>query len=119
MKSSKSLFIAALISASVLPLAAQAQVTGTASGMSGVMDHGSEIGIVNHDNYKSSKSREAVKTELAAAHNNGTHDMGNDASTVKKSATSAGKSRATVQEELAKMSSQEKMHLESIYSGAM
>lgn len=119
MKSSKSLFIAALISASMLPLAAQAQVSGMASGMSGVMNHGSEIGIVNHDDYKSSKSRDTVKAELDVAHNNGTHEMGNDASTVKQSATGVGKSRATVQGELARMSAQEKKYLESLYSGAM
>lgn len=46
------------------------------------------------------KTREAVKTELDAAHKAGTHDMGGEVSTVKPAKSTAGKTREGVKTEL-------------------
>ena len=64
------------------------------------------------------KTREAVKTELDAAHKAGTHEMGNDVFTVKPAPATSGKSRNQVKQKLANMSEEEKAKLKDSNLGA-
>ena len=116
MKSRKSLVLAAVVAALVFPVAVYAQ--DASKGMTGTMNHGGELGVVDHNPPKSTKSRAQVKKELDAAHKNGTHEMGNDVSTVKPPAATAGKSRQEVKKEVANMSPEEKKKLKEGNLGA-
>lgn len=109
MKTAKSLILSAVIAAFAFPIASQAQ--DASKGMTGVMNHGGELGVVDHNPAKGTKSRAEVKKELQQAHDSGTHEMGNDASTVKPEPAKAGKSRQQVKKELANMSPEEKKQL--------
>lgn len=118
MKTAKTLFLSAVIAAFTLPVASQAQSQDPSKGMTGVMNHGGELGVVDHNPAKSTKSRDQVKKELDAAHKDGTHEMGNDASTVKPAPATAGKSRQEVKKELANMTPEEKKALKEKSLGA-
>lgn len=116
MKSRNSLLLTALVAALAFPVASFAQ--DASKGMTGVMNHGGELGVVDHNPAKSTKTRAQVKKELKEAHENGTHEMGNDASTVKPPPATAGKSRQEVKKELANMSPEEKKKLKEANLGA-
>lgn len=116
MKTHQSLLLSALVSAFLVPFTAYA--ADPATGMTGVMNHGGELGMVDHTSPKSAKTRQQVKNELKVAHNNGTHEMGNDVSTVKPAPSVAGKSRQDVKQELANISPDEKKRLKERNLGA-
>lgn len=94
MKLRKSMLLTAVIAAFVFPVGSYAQ------------------------DANKGKTREAVKTELDAAHKAGTHEMGNDVSTVKPAPATSGKSRNQVKKELANMSEEEKAKLKDSNLGA-
>jgi len=116
MKSRKSLLLAAVVAALVFPVASYAQ--DASKGMTGTMNHGGELGVVDHNPPKGTKTRAQVKNELKEAHENGTHEMGNDVSTVKPPPATAGKSRAEVKKEVANMTPEEKKKLKESNLGA-
>lgn len=105
----KSLLLTAVFTALAFPVGSYAQDASKAN--DGKVNHGGELGVVDHNPPKSSKNRKEVKMELDAAHKDGTHEMGNDASTVKPAPTTNGKSRQQVKKELANMTPEEKKKL--------
>lgn len=108
MKSHKSLLLSAVVAALVFPVAAYAQ--DASKGMTGTMNHGGELGVVDHNPPKSTKSRAQVKKELETAHKDGSHEHGSEVSTLKPEPT-ASRPRATVKAELAAMTPEEKKKL--------
>jgi len=116
MKSRKSLLLTAVVAALAFPIASFAQ--DASKGMTGTMNHGGELGVVDHNPPKGTKTRSEVKKELKEAHENGTHEMGNDVSTVKPPPATAGKSRQEVKKEVANMSPEEKKKLKESNLGA-
>ena len=108
MKSRKSLLLTAVVAALAFPVASFAQ--DASKGMTGTMNHGGELGVVDHNPPKSTKSRPQVKKELETAHKDGTHEHGSEVSTVK-SAPTVDKPRAAVKAEVLTMTPGEKKKL--------
>lgn len=116
MKTHQSLLLSALVTTLLVPFSAYAADPST--GMTGVMNHGGELGIVDHTSPKGTKTRQQVKKELAVAHDDGTHEHGSEVSTIKPPATGVGKSRQDVKREVATMSPEEKKRLKESNIGA-
>lgn len=98
MNAYRSILVTAVIAAFSGPFASFAADEN--KGMTGVMDHGGQIGTIDHNTAKSTKSRDQVKKELDAAHKDGSHEMGNEASTVQPKTTGPSKTRDQVKKEL-------------------
>ena len=91
MKSHHSLLLSAVIAAVIFPAATHAQNATKATAET--VNRGGELGMVEKNPPKSTKSRKEVKKELDVAHKDGSHEMGNDVSTVKPVPTTSAKSR--------------------------
>jgi len=115
MKSRNSLLLTAVVAALAFPIAFYAQ--DASKGMTGTMNHGGELGVVDHNPPKSTKSRTQVKKELEAAHKDGTHEHGSEVSTVKPAPTT-DKSRSAVKSEVLTMTPEEKKKLKESNLGA-
>ena len=109
LKTRNSLLLTAVVAALAFPIGSYAQDASKAN--TGKVNHGGELGVVDHNPPKSTKTRKEVKKELDAAHKGGTHEMGNDVSTVKPVPTTNAKSRQEVKKELANMTPEEKKKL--------
>ena len=109
MKSRHSLLLSAVIAAFIFPVAAHAQNAQKATAET--VNRGGELGMVEKNPPKSTKTRKEVKKELDVAHKDGSHEMGNDASTLKPVPTTSNKSRQDVKKEVANMTPEEKKKL--------
>lgn len=109
MKSRHSLLLSAVVAAFIFPVATHAQNATKATAET--VNRGGELGMVEKNPPKSTKSRKEVKKDLDVAHKDGSHEMGNDGSTVKPVPVTNEKSRQEVKKEVANMTPAEKKKL--------